>query len=160
MWADVGNNPFNMIIFVAGVIAGLAVLVGALRIPVRAFRRIGHLIDDLQGQPARPGVPAQPGVMVRLQQLEEHTRQLKPNGGTHLADKISVIEARGAVIESRINAISDQLFEREQRIGQLETLRAEKTEEHHAFERRLAAVETLLSRPVRRRRITGDPQDR
>jgi hypothetical protein len=43
--------------------------------------RLRDMLDDWQGQPARPGVAARPGVMERLgktsEQLSDHTRRLE-----------------------------------------------------------------------------------
>ena len=69
-------------------------------------KRITHLIDDLAGDDARPGVPARPGLMERvasveaashetrerLKDVEKATAQLLRNGGSHLADAIYRVE--------------------------------------------------------------------
>lgn len=64
----------------AGVLAsvavgGLAVLSAIGWLISRGFRlakRAGDFFDDYYGQPARDGVAAQPGVMLRLKSLDEH----------------------------------------------------------------------------------------
>jgi hypothetical protein len=57
---------------VGAVIATPAVGYGLVWI-VRKLRRLGHLIDDLAGVPARMGRPAQPGI---VQKLDDHTSRL------------------------------------------------------------------------------------
>ncbi len=70
-------------------------------------RRFMHLIDDLGGEAARPGVPARPGLMERvasveqashetrerLETVETATSQLLRNGGSRLADAAYRVEA-------------------------------------------------------------------
>lgn len=52
---------------VLGSFVGAAAAVGgAVGLLWRRFRGLARLIDDLLGEPARPGVPASPGVMERL----------------------------------------------------------------------------------------------
>ncbi|WP_431962007.1 hypothetical protein [Actinacidiphila sp. bgisy160] len=38
---------------------------------VRFFRRVTQFIDDYFGEQARPGVPARPGLMERMRDMEE-----------------------------------------------------------------------------------------
>lgn len=95
---------------VGSVLAVLALIGGVWAAIAKAWpraRRLGHLIDDLAGEPPRPGVPARPGVMVRLEQLERrlatvetHSAQLVTNGGAHLADAIHRIEKNSRAVES------------------------------------------------------------
>lgn len=65
----------------------------------RKFARLAQMAEDWQGQPARPedGVPARPGVMLRLSRLENAMldvhAQLSPNGGKTIRDAVDRIEA-------------------------------------------------------------------
>jgi hypothetical protein len=58
----------------------------------RVLRRVGHFLDDYQGQPARDGLPATPGFMARLSSVEdllaEVAKQLTTNGGQSLRDVV------------------------------------------------------------------------
>lgn len=55
-------------------------------------RKTNAVLNDLSGEKARPGVPARPGVMERLQQVEKHAYQAsfhsRPNNGTSSHDKL------------------------------------------------------------------------
>lgn len=73
----------------------LAVTIAAVWV-VRKFgpaaRKQGHLIDDLVGEPERPGVPARPGLMERMKAVESKTEIIRhemfPNSGKSLRDKL------------------------------------------------------------------------
>ena len=56
----------------------------------RFARSIEEVLEDWRGTPARDGVPAHPGVMVHLAQIEQ---ELGPNGGESLCDAVGRIEA-------------------------------------------------------------------
>ena len=98
-WSELVANPAEYVIYTTSILVALGVLYAAAR-RVGAFtRRITHTLDDLTGEPERPGVRARPGVMERLSSIEQRldevegtTRQLRPNGGSHLADAIARIE--------------------------------------------------------------------
>lgn len=51
------------------------------------YRKIDNFLDDWSGQPERPGVPRQSGVMERLSQLEH-------NGGASIKDSVTRIEMK------------------------------------------------------------------
>jgi hypothetical protein len=63
----------------------------------RVVTRTIHLLDDLRGEPERPGVPARPGVMVRLQAITTEMTalhaQVIPNGGASLRDAVDRVSA-------------------------------------------------------------------
>lgn len=94
----------------------LALMAGAwptvIRPAARIIRRAVHFLDDVAGEPARDGVPARPGVMKRLEsidnQLGDHGRrlgaiehELHPNGGQSLRDVADRIEQAVAPDEAR-----------------------------------------------------------
>lgn len=69
------------------------------------FKKIDTTVDDLNGRPSRPGVPAQPGFMERFSNIEtwmtkygpvidkmEH--ELHPNSGSSLADAVNRTEEK------------------------------------------------------------------
>jgi hypothetical protein len=88
----------------------LAAGVGLVRVGTwlsRLLRKVGHLADDLIGEPPRPGAPeGRPGVLARLDRIEEHLSrldgfearlaeveaQLRPNGGNSIRDQVTRIE--------------------------------------------------------------------
>jgi hypothetical protein len=92
----------------------LAVLTGfgALARKVWPYvRKFVHLIDDWFGEPERDGVPGRPGVMKRLQDIDDHGKrtdrrldaiehELKPNSGHSLRDVVDRVEAAVAPDES------------------------------------------------------------
>lgn len=62
---------------------------GALRWLWRqVIRPLSLMLQDWHGSPPRPGVPARPGVMVRLERLEA---ELTPNGGKSVKDRVEKI---------------------------------------------------------------------
>lgn len=98
------------------ILTGLGALWALIAKFTPVLRRIGHLVDDLSGEPARSGVPARPGLMERQALADQQVRrvadmsadvlvlireeilptiaQLTPNHGSHLADAIRRIEAQ------------------------------------------------------------------
>jgi hypothetical protein len=66
-------------------------------------RKVDTAMDDFNGRPARPGVPAQPGFMERFATIEEWTRkygpvidkldhEMHPNSGSSMADAVNRTE--------------------------------------------------------------------
>lgn len=75
---------------------GVLTVVGAAvwrvgRYALRGMRRIGHAIDDLIGEPARPGHPRKPGILERVTSIEH---QFQPNDGKTLRDAVDRTEAK------------------------------------------------------------------
>lgn len=68
---------------------------------VRFLKKLGDTVDDLIGEPARPGVPERPGVMTRLSTIEE---QLHPNHGSTLRDAINRVESGVCRVEDGLAA--------------------------------------------------------
>lgn len=60
-------NAFIAIAFLSGITIKLAPL----------FRKLQQFLDDFQGEQARPGVPERPGVMKRLETLEDDMKGIK-----------------------------------------------------------------------------------
>lgn len=55
-----------------------------LALAVKAFRgvrRVSHFLDDWFGEESRPGVPARPGVMERLDSVEQDVASIKVRVG-------------------------------------------------------------------------------
>lgn len=69
-----GGTVVNVVSFLAGTtITGVATAWKVAPI----LRRLSHLVDDLMGEPARPGVAARPGVVERLSTLEDDVADIK-----------------------------------------------------------------------------------
>lgn len=79
-------------------------------------RRLGHLIDDLAGEPGRPGVPARPGVMERIAQVESRTGELVRNSGSSMKDALDRLDTRSARLDSRTEALDRRLHRIETRV--------------------------------------------
>lgn len=94
-------------------IVGTLVLIGYILWRMRGFfaaiargvHRVHDFLDDWNGEPARPGKDAEPGVMERLQVLEDKQdeqgdliddmhHELKPNGGSSMNDRLTRVEKR------------------------------------------------------------------
>lgn len=51
-------------------LGGIIALAGVVWKIMPNLRRISHFLDDLMGEAARPGVPASPGILERLADVE------------------------------------------------------------------------------------------
>lgn len=87
--------------------------VWAVRKAAPVLRKLGHLVDDLVGEPARPGVPPRPGLMERMESVEgEQKRQgtdlalvkheVMPNTGTSLNDATRRTEAHVKELDAKV----------------------------------------------------------
>lgn len=126
------TNPITAIITVGGAVAAVLVLWGAGARVIKAVRRIVHFVDDWEGHPARPGIPGRPGMVEQLAQLgermsavENRTRQLTPNGGSHLADKVDqiarLVDQQGRFVEG----VGDSLMRIENHLAIIDAAAAE-----------------------------------
>jgi hypothetical protein len=90
-------------------VAGLALLFSkGIRWMLRTLRKINDFLDDWNGEAPRHGVPERPGVMTRLQAIEDRAdgiearigavlHEVKPNGGSSMRDEVQrIAEATGA----------------------------------------------------------------
>ncbi|GAA5078040.1 hypothetical protein HNP84_009616 [Thermocatellispora tengchongensis] len=90
-----------MILTAAGVVVLLAAAASGLYVllvqPGRKLSQIaekfGQFWDDWNGVEDRPGMPGRPGVIVRLESIEE---QLRPTHGTSLRDAVNRTESVSA----------------------------------------------------------------
>ena len=98
------------VVIVSTAIAGLTAW--ALRWAWRILSRTTRFLDDYFGEPAREGLPARPGVMARLQKVEdiaiEVRTEMQTNGGTTLRDVVH----QTAVDMSEVKAALDSLTSR------------------------------------------------
>lgn len=86
---------------IAAVGAAAEVLRRAARGTLTTSRKVSRLVDDLVGEPPRPGLPdGRPGLMTRVGRIEgrlDALEELRPNGGQSLKDQVDAIaQATGA----------------------------------------------------------------
>lgn len=72
-------------------------------------RRIMQMVEDFNGTKVRPGVPERPGVMARLQTLDEqvaavHT-EVNYNHGTTIKDAVARIETDVKDLHKRLDKV-------------------------------------------------------
>lgn len=103
--------PYAEQILAAGAIAGALTGIGFLfRRAWRFARRIGHFLDDWNGEEARSGQPARPGIPEQVAQVREDQLHMKGelervghevayNGGSSIKDAVRRIEGRQAGYE-------------------------------------------------------------
>jgi len=84
--------------WLAGIGAGLTAGGWIMSKAWRGWRKIGHFIDDMAGEPARPGVAARPSLVERIAAIET---EVKPNGGGSMRDVVNRIERRLTELEQR-----------------------------------------------------------
>lgn len=78
--------------WLVAVIVVVLLAVWAVRKVAPVLRKLGHLVDDLVGEPERPGVPARPGLMERMEAVEKKAEIIRhemfPNSGASLRDAV------------------------------------------------------------------------
>jgi hypothetical protein len=115
---------------IAIAVGGAAVWAG--RYGWRVISRTTRFLDDYFGEPASGGLPGRPGVMARLQSVEQLVtkvaedvsrvaQETRPNGGTSLHDVV-------ARTEQAVAGIRDEQAAMRTRMEQLETQRAGREE--------------------------------
>ena len=104
-----------------------------------AALKIGHLVDDLVGEPERPGVPARPGLMERMEAVESKAEIIRhemfPNSGKSLRDKLDQTSDVVDTLSDDVTEINRKLDSDNQRLEVVEerVTEAIKTiKEHHA----------------------------
>lgn len=123
--ADVAELSYLHELTVGQVIAALAtlgVVVGFFKKVVPLLRRLGNLLDDWNGEPARPGVPERKGVMERLEDQD-----------TVLAKQDEVLRKQDQVLEAMRTSVHPLLVDHEA-IG-----------DRHEILRRLHELNALLT---------------
>ena len=89
----------------------------ALRSAWRILSRTTRFLDDYFGEPARDGLPARPGVMSRLQNVEEITTEVRAemriNAGNSLRDVVHQTAAEVADVKTALSSLTSrvELFE-------------------------------------------------
>ena len=101
--------------FVALAVAVFGLLGWVVRYGWRVTRRTMRFLDDWQGETAREGLPAVPGVMARLKSVEglvaSISAEMHPNGGSSLRDvvhktaaDVADVKAEQAAVRTRLEA--------------------------------------------------------
>lgn len=79
------------------IITVLAAVVAFWRWALPFLRKIGHFLDDWQGEAERPGVPRRPGVLEQLAGVQSEqarvSKELQTNGGSSIKDAVKRTEA-------------------------------------------------------------------
>ena len=158
------------IVGVLTVAAGIAWFLRTIGIPtwrsVRAFfRRLADFLDDWFGEPARPGVPARPGMGERVQGLEEKMPgmeaalaenaealaevryHVQPNHGGSAHDDLTakveqIASTLSALTQAQLAVAGAMDHLREGTARELRELREEKHAAHIEIRDRLARIET------------------
>lgn len=101
-------------------ILGLLALIGVAGKLYKLFKALTDFLDDVKGEDARAGVPARPGIMARLESIEQlQTNQaqtlevvrheLFPNSGKSLRDQTNRMEEKLDRDNARIDELGEQL---------------------------------------------------
>ena len=113
-------SPFEILIMTGAVIAAVTgIIVFSMKI-AKGLKRVVHFLDDYNGEEARPGVPERLGMSARISQLEDCVslsreeleqlnkkvtfieKELHPNHGTSMRDKVDRIVLRLDTVEEKI----------------------------------------------------------
>lgn len=89
----------------------LALAWGVVRKVWPLLKKLADFLDDVMGEPERPGVPARLGLMERVMRVEH---ELFPNSGKSLRDQTNRMEEKLDRDHVRIGDLAGQL---EQHIG-------------------------------------------
>lgn len=57
----------------------ITVMIGMIAWMTRQMHRVSQMLDDWRGTEARPGVPRRPGVMERLEKIENDVSRVVKN---------------------------------------------------------------------------------
>jgi hypothetical protein len=98
---------------VLGIVTGIVALVaGFVKFVWPKIKRVGNFLDDWDGEPAREGVPARPGVMMRLETLEYDvasiSHEVHLNSGQSIKDIAQRTEQKVDDLHVRVDAIDQQ----------------------------------------------------
>lgn len=77
------------------------------------LRKISHFVDDVAGEPDRPGVPGRPGLMERVAHIEH---EVKDNHGSSLKDAVKRIEEVQGEQSTQIKDLHNKFTRPQERI--------------------------------------------
>ena len=111
---------FEILIMTGAILAAVTgIIVFSMKI-AKGLKRIVHFLDDFNGEEARPGIPERLGMSARISQLEDCIsssrteleqlnkkvtfieKELHPNHGTSMRDKVDRIVLRLDTVEEKI----------------------------------------------------------
>lgn len=106
------SSSLTLWYYLAGIAAGLGAvglflkwIWSTVRPPVKSHLQF---LEDWHGEDARPGVPAKPGMMVRVQNLEDVVEHLKAevtlNHGGSMKDQVVAMRKQIDSIQKKINS--------------------------------------------------------
>ena len=81
----------------------IALLAGVIKKVWPLLKKLSDFLDDVAGEPARPGVPARAGLMERVQRIEH---ELFPNSGKSLRDQTNRMEEK---LDDQIGELKNDL---------------------------------------------------
>ena len=100
----------EQLVYLATAATALLTLLGIARFVVlplwRLTRMAFHFFDAWNGEPARDGLPARPGVVHRVISIEA---ELRPNGGGSMKDSLARIEENQAEVKATLEARQDKV---------------------------------------------------
>ena len=111
---------FEILMMTGATLAAVTgIIVFSMKI-AKGLKRIVHFLDDFNGEEARPGIPERLGMSARISQLEDCVsssrteleqlnkkvtfieKELHPNHGTSMRDKVDRIVLRLDTVEEKI----------------------------------------------------------
>lgn len=99
----------------------------------KLLMRIVRLLDDYFGEPEREGVPARPGVMVRLKSVEDSlvhvVTETSPNGGKSIRDMVDRTAGDVAEVKTDVATLDGKVTQLAGRVELFEKQRAGREEE-------------------------------
>lgn len=112
-WTDIfGDLTIAQAMLWIAAAGALVTLVVKLWQPLKAF---SDFLDDVKGEPGRPGVPARPGLMERVGSIEtslsEVRHEVLPNTGTSLNDSVRRTEGAVGVLTESVKVLQDDMTE-------------------------------------------------
>ena len=73
-YVDITSIDIVQWVVILGILVTLAIRINKLIYPV--WHKLEQMANDFAGEPERPGVPAKPGIMERIEKLEQLVAEL------------------------------------------------------------------------------------